>query len=64
MKIVIINKTNIRSKLCLYFKVSRALCGWRSKEPSRMVYVEISSDDKYIVTGGGDGKATVYEIIY
>lgn len=29
-----------------------------------MLSCDISSDDKYIVTGSGDKKATVYEVIY
>jgi len=35
-----------------------------SKETSSVLSCDISSDDKYIVTGSGDKKATVYEIIY
>lgn len=29
-----------------------------------MLSCDISTDDKYIVTGSGDKKATVYEIVY
>jgi len=35
-----------------------------SKETSSVLSCDISSDDKYIVTGSGDKKATLYEIIY
>ncbi|XP_023289311.1 protein groucho-like, partial [Orussus abietinus] len=34
------------------------------KEPSSVLSCDISTDDKYIVTGSGDKKATVYEVIY
>merc|ERR1719245_2435617 len=37
---------------------------FQSKEDSSVLSCDISSDDKYIVTGSGDKKATVYEIIY
>ncbi|XP_059081773.1 protein groucho-like isoform X1 [Tigriopus californicus] len=37
---------------------------FQSKEESSVLSCDISSDDKYIVTGSGDKKATVYEIIY
>ena len=36
---------------------------FQSKEDSSVLSCDISSDDKYIVTGSGDKKATVYEII-
>eukprot|EP00096_Caligus_rogercresseyi_P001998 TRINITY_DN135_c0_g1_i2.p1 TRINITY_DN135_c0_g1~~TRINITY_DN135_c0_g1_i2.p1 ORF type:complete len:897 (+),score=328.91 TRINITY_DN135_c0_g1_i2:374-3064(+) len=35
-----------------------------SKETSSVLSCDISSDDKYIVTGSGDKKATVYEVMY
>ena len=35
-----------------------------SKETSSVPSCDISSDDKYIVTGSGDKKASVYEVIY
>ena len=35
-----------------------------SKETSSVLSCDISNDDKYIVTGSGDKKATVYEIMY
>uniref|UniRef100_A0A8C1D9E7 TLE family member 3, transcriptional corepressor a n=1 Tax=Cyprinus carpio carpio TaxID=630221 RepID=A0A8C1D9E7_CYPCA len=42
-----------------------ALCGiFESKESSSVLSCDISADDKYIVTGSGDKKATVYEVIY
>lgn len=34
------------------------------KESSSVLSCDISVDDKYIVTGSGDKKATVYEVIY
>lgn len=37
---------------------------FQSKETSSVLSCDISSDDKYIVTGSGDKKATVYEVIY
>jgi len=37
---------------------------FQSKEDSSVLSCDISSDDKYIVTGSGDKKAIVYEIIY
>jgi len=35
-----------------------------SKETSSVLSCDISTDDKYIVTGSGDKKATLYEIMY
>lgn len=37
---------------------------YQSKESSSVLSCDISTDDKYIVTGSGDKKATVYEVIY
>ncbi|XP_032794507.2 transducin-like enhancer protein 1 [Daphnia magna] len=37
---------------------------FQSKESSSVLSCDVSSDDKYIVTGSGDKKATVYEVIY
>ncbi|KAJ3628219.1 hypothetical protein MTP99_015539 [Tenebrio molitor] len=37
---------------------------FQSKESSSVLSCDISTDDKYIVTGSGDKKATVYEVIY
>ncbi|XP_055877467.1 transducin-like enhancer protein 1 isoform X2 [Biomphalaria glabrata] len=37
---------------------------FQSKEPSSVLSCDISADDKYIVTGSGDKKATVYEVIF
>uniref|UniRef100_UPI00358F55DC transducin-like enhancer protein 4 isoform X2 n=1 Tax=Myxine glutinosa TaxID=7769 RepID=UPI00358F55DC len=37
---------------------------FQSKETSSVLSCDISVDDKYIVTGSGDKKATLYEVIY
>ncbi|XP_011646965.2 protein groucho-like [Pogonomyrmex barbatus] len=37
---------------------------FQAKETSSVLSCDISTDDKYIVTGSGDKKATVYEIVY
>ncbi|XP_042198663.1 transducin-like enhancer protein 4 isoform X2 [Callorhinchus milii] len=37
---------------------------FQSKESSSVLSCDVSVDDKYIVTGSGDKKATVYEVIY
>uniref|UniRef100_A0A8C9SYV9 Transducin-like enhancer protein 1 n=1 Tax=Scleropages formosus TaxID=113540 RepID=A0A8C9SYV9_SCLFO len=37
---------------------------FQSKESSSVLSCDLSPDDSYIVTGSGDKKATVYEIIY
>ena len=37
---------------------------FQSKETSSVLSCDISNDDKFIVTGSGDKKATVYEILY
>ncbi|CAF99881.1 unnamed protein product [Tetraodon nigroviridis] len=36
---------------------------FQSKESSSVLSCDISADDKYIVTGSGDKKATVYEVL-
>lgn len=36
----------------------------QTKETSSVLSCDISTDDKYIVTGSGDKKATVYEVLY
>lgn len=36
----------------------------QSKESSSVLSCDISPDDQFIVTGSGDKKATVYEVIY
>ena len=36
----------------------------QSKESSSVLCSDISNDDKYIVTGSGDKKATLYEVIF
>ncbi|XP_067824472.1 transducin-like enhancer protein 4 isoform X2 [Heptranchias perlo] len=37
---------------------------FQSKESSSVLCCDISVDDQYVVTGSGDKKATVYEVIY
>lgn len=37
---------------------------FQSKESSSVLCCDISTDDKYIVTGSGDKKATLYEVIF
>ncbi|ESO94591.1 hypothetical protein LOTGIDRAFT_206444 [Lottia gigantea] len=37
---------------------------FQSKESSSVLSCDISGDDKYIVTGSGDKKATLYEVIF
>lgn len=37
---------------------------FQSKETSSVLSCDISSDDKFIVTGSGDKKATLYEVLY
>jgi len=36
----------------------------QSKESSSVLCCDISAEDKYIVTGSGDKKATLYEVIF
>ena len=36
----------------------------QSKESSSVLSCDISADDKFIVTGSGDKKATVYEVMF
>lgn len=36
----------------------------QSKESSSVLSCDISRNNKYIVTGSGDKKATVYEVVY
>ena len=50
------SKTKMFFFYLLFFK--------QSKESSSVLSCDISTDDKYIVTGSGDKKATVYEVIY
>lgn len=47
----------------LAFNIFSSFC-LQSKESSSVLSCDISVDDKYIVTGSGDKKATVYEVIY
>ncbi|KAL9871384.1 protein groucho isoform X2 [Glossina fuscipes] len=37
---------------------------FQTKETSSVLSCDISTDDRYIVTGSGDKKATVYEVMY
>lgn len=53
--------TTLTRFLVFFFPVP---CSFQSKESSSVLSCDISADDKYIVTGSGDKKATVYEVIY
>lgn len=53
--------TTLTRFLFFFFPVP---CSFQSKESSSVLSCDISADDKYIVTGSGDKKATVYEVIY
>lgn len=44
--------------------MSVSLTRSQSKESSSVLSCDVSPDDKYIVTGSGDKKATVYEVVY
>lgn len=44
--------------------VPMSLARSQSKESSSVLSCDVSPDDKYIVTGSGDKKATVYEVVY
>lgn len=48
----------------LSYPLSPLSLSLQSKESSSVLSCDISGDDKYIVTGSGDKKATVYEVIY
>jgi len=48
--------------VCL--SMSLVYCAVQSKESSSVLCSDISSDDKYIITGSGDKKATLYEVIF
>lgn len=50
--------------LSFSFSLSLFFFCLQSKESSSVLSCDISVDDKYIVTGSGDKKATVYEVIY
>uniref|UniRef100_A0A3B4Y983 Transducin-like enhancer protein 4 n=1 Tax=Seriola lalandi dorsalis TaxID=1841481 RepID=A0A3B4Y983_SERLL len=47
-----------------FYIVTHLFSPLQSKESSSVLSCDISIDDKYIVTGSGDKKATVYEVIY
>lgn len=46
------------------FPITQKTYSFQSKETSSVLSCDISTDDKYIVTGSGDKKATVYEVMY
>lgn len=48
----------------LFHVFAHFLSPLQSKESSSVLSCDISIDDKYIVTGSGDKKATVYEVNY
>lgn len=54
----------VRFQKVLVIKQKITLLLLQSKESSSVLSCDISTDDKYIVTGSGDKKATVYEVIY
>ena len=47
--------------IMLYYLLSIIL---QMSESSSVLSCDISTDDKFIVTGSGDKKATVYEVIF
>lgn len=47
-----------------HIPLSLSLTRSQSKESSSVLSCDVSPDDKYIVTGSGDKKATVYEVVY
>ncbi len=49
---------------CTFYMFTLLLFPLQSKESSSVLSCDISIDDKYIVTGSGDKKATVYEVNY
>lgn len=59
---------SVLSRIARVYADSVNVCACRlclqSKESSSVLSCDISADDKYIVTGSGDKKATVYEVIY
>ena len=60
----------LKSKVSCYvqksiqFTNSSYFFSFQSKESSSVLSCDISTDDKYIVTGSGDKKATLYEVIF
>lgn len=52
------------SFLCIFYNNDYSNALLQSKESSSVLSCDISSDNKYIVTGSGDKKASVYEVIY
>lgn len=61
-KLLLVNVVNMLVMNCLRKLIVFFL--FQSKESSSVLSCDISADDKYIVTGSGDKKATVYEVIY
>lgn len=59
-----IYKTVMLTSCCVVYDVIVLSVPPQSKESSSVLSCDISADDKYIVTGSGDKKATVYEVIY
>lgn len=55
---------NITNSVTLKLFAELIFFSFQSKESSSVLSCDISTDDKYIVTGSGDKKATVYEVIY
>jgi WD40 repeat protein len=44
-------------------ETNRLFLFMQSKESSSVLSCDVSSDDKFIVTGSGDKKATLYEVV-
>ena len=53
----------VRAVSCVCVCVCVCVCA-QSKESSSVLCCDISNEDKYIVTGSGDKKATLYEVIF
>ena len=53
----------MRAVSCVCVCVCVCVCA-QSKESSSVLCCDISNEDKYIVTGSGDKKATLYEVIF
>ena len=50
---------------CSFISVNQYfLSSWQMSETSSVLSCDISADDKFIVTGSGDKKATVYDVIF
>lgn len=57
-------KSKKKYLIFLEFKIIDFILCSQSKESSSVLSCDISADDKFIVTGSGDKKATVYEVMY